>query len=132
MVDPITANGVTAALRQAAEASELILQHREQGRLPWRARFCYNARVMQLAKFFNSGIERMVYEPPVRNRLGLGRSGTAYTSPAWSMNVVYARLRPKGMISTFLFGLGLALFRFADRLTYVICERRTNAVAAAN
>jgi len=132
MVDPITANGVTAALRHAAEASELILKYRHRGSLPWRARFCYNARVLQLAKFFNSGIERIVYEPPVRNRLGLGRSGTAYTSPAWSMNVVYARLQPKGMISTFLFGLGLGLFRFASWLTYMICERRTNAVATAN
>ncbi len=132
MVDPITANGVTAALRQAAEASALILKYRKRGKLPWRARFCYNARISQLAKFFNSGIERIVYEPPVRNRLGLGRSGTAYTSPAWSMNVVYARLQPKGMISTFLFGLGLALFRFGSWLTYVICKRRSSAVATAN
>ena len=132
MVDPITANGVTAALRQAAEASELILKYRQRATLPWRARFCYNARVMQLAKFFNSGIERIVYEAPVRNRLGMGRSGTVYTSPAWSMNVVYARLQPKGMISTFLFGLGLAVFRFGSWLTYEICKRRNSVTAAAN
>jgi flavin-dependent dehydrogenase len=132
MVDPITANGVTAALRHAAEASELIVKYRDRGRLPWRARFCYNARIIQLAKFFNGGIERIVYEPPVRNRLGMGRSGTVYTSPAWSMNVVYARLQPKGMVSTFLFGLSLAVFRFGSWLTYVICKRRSNVVAAAH
>jgi flavin-dependent dehydrogenase len=132
MVDPITANGVTAALRHAAEASELILKYRHPGKLPWRARFCYNARIMQLAKFFNGGIERIVYEPPVRARLGMGRSGTVYTSPAWSMNVVYARLQPKGIVSTFLFGLSLAVFRFGSWLTYVICKRWSNVVAAAN
>jgi hypothetical protein len=52
-----------------------------------------------MAKFFNSGIEKIVYEPPVRNRIGVGRSGTVYTSPAWSMNVVYARLRPREILS---------------------------------
>jgi menaquinone-9 beta-reductase len=132
MVDPITANGVTAALRQAAEATGLILKYRKRATLPWRARFCYNARVMQLSKFFNTGIERIVYETPVRNRLGMGRSGTVYTSPAWSMNVVYARLQPKGMISTSLFGLSLAVFRFGSWLTYVICKRRNSFTAEAN
>ena len=34
MVDPITANGVTAALRHAAEASGLILKYRKRGTLP--------------------------------------------------------------------------------------------------
>jgi menaquinone-9 beta-reductase len=132
MVDPITANGVTAALRQAAEAAELILKYRRRGTLPWRTRLCYSARVVQLAKFFNTGIERIVYEPPVRNRLGMGRSGTVYTSPAWSMNVVYARLQPKGIISTYLFGLALGVFRFGSWLTYVICKWRGSKTAAAN
>jgi menaquinone-9 beta-reductase len=37
MVDPITANGVTAALRHAAEASRLVLKYRKRGTLPlWR------------------------------------------------------------------------------------------------
>src|ERR1700689_4388121 len=36
MVDPITSNGVTAALRHAAEASRMILQYRRRGRLPLR------------------------------------------------------------------------------------------------
>ena len=34
MVDPITANGVTAALRHAKEASGLILKYRKRGALP--------------------------------------------------------------------------------------------------
>ena len=72
MVDPITSNGVTAALRQAAEASSLILKFRTRGRLPWAARVSYSSRVLQLAKFFNSGIEKIVYEPWVRNRMASG------------------------------------------------------------
>src|SRR5271163_2764724 len=64
MVDPITANGVTAALRHASEASRLILKHRKRSSLPLAARFCYSSRIVQLARFFNSGIENTVYQPP--------------------------------------------------------------------
>ena len=129
MVDPITANGVTAALRHAAEASRLILKYRKRGTLPLWARISYSSRVLQMAKFFNSGIEKIVYEPPVRNRIGVGRSGTVYTSPAWSMNVVYARLRPKGIFSTFFLGLFLGAFRASAWAFYQLCKRLTPAAA---
>ncbi|HXM08411.1 MAG TPA: FAD-dependent oxidoreductase [Terriglobales bacterium] len=123
MVDPITANGVTAALRHAAEASSLILKFLRRGELPLRARICYSSRILQLAKFFNGGIEKIVYEPAVRNRIGLGNSGTVYTSPAWSMNVVYARLNPSGMLSTLFFNSLLAIFRASAWLLYQFCNR---------
>jgi menaquinone-9 beta-reductase len=124
MVDPITANGVTAALRHAAEASALILKFRGRGRIPLRSRISYSSRIVQLAKFFNSGIEKIVYEPPVRNRIGLRRSGTVYTSPAWSMNVVYARLKPTGVLSTFFFGSLLGVFRASAWILRQLCNRR--------
>ncbi len=107
MVDPITSNGVTAALRHASEASALVLKYRERRSLPLHARFCYSSRILQMAKFFNDGIEKVVYEPPIRNRIGLRNSGTLYISPAWGMNLLYARLSPKGVVSTFLFILSL-------------------------
>ena len=129
MVDPITANGVTAALRHAAEASRLIVKYLKRGRLPLLARVLYSNRIVQMAKFFNSGIEKIVYEPPVRNRIGMGSSGTAYTSPAWSMNVVYARLKPTGIFSTFLLGSLLGFFRASAWLFYQICKRRAPVAA---
>jgi menaquinone-9 beta-reductase len=129
MVDPITANGVTAALRHAAEASRLILKYRKRGTLPLLARISYSTRVMQMAKFFNSGIEKIVYEPPVRSRIGLGLSGTVYTSPAWSMNVVYARLKPEGIFSTFFLRLFLGAFRASAWAFYHLCKRLTPAAA---
>ncbi len=129
MVDPITANGVTAALRHAGESSGLILKYRKRGKLPLRARLCYSSRVLQMAKFFNSGIEKIVYEPPVRNRIGVGRSGTVYTSPAWSMNVVYARMKPRGMFSTFCLGFMLGAFRASAWAFYQFCRRSTAAAA---
>jgi menaquinone-9 beta-reductase len=127
MVDPITSNGVTAALRHAAEASSLILKYRGQGRLPLRARLSYSRRILQMARFFNGGIEKIVYETPVRNRIGVQRAGTVYTSPAWSMNVVYARMKPRGVVSTFLLGIFLGAFRASAWLFYQLCKWITPA-----
>ena len=106
----MTSNGVTAALRHAAEAAALILKFRERGELPLRARRAYSSRILQTAKFFNEGIEKIIYEPVVRNRIGLAMAGAVYTSPAWSMNVVYARLSPAGIIFDILFRGNAGIF----------------------
>ena len=111
MVDPITSNGVTAALRHSTEASKLILKYRKKAELTLLARVCYSSRILHMARFFNSGIEKMVYESPVRNVIGLQRAGEAYTTPAWSMNVVYARLKPFGALRTLLLDFILDTFR---------------------
>ena len=124
MVDPITSNGVTAALRHAAEASSLILKYRTKGKLPLLPRICYSSRIVQMAKFFNSGIEKIVYEPPVRNRIGLQKAGAVYTSPAWSMNVVYARLKPGGIFSTLLLNSMLGTFRLSAWVVYQFSRRK--------
>jgi flavin-dependent dehydrogenase len=111
MVDPITSNGATAALRHATEAASLILKSRNREELPFLSRALYSSRILQFAKFFNSGIEKIVYEPTVRNYIGTPRAGTVYTGPAWTMNLVYNRLRPQGLISTFLFNFTIGCCR---------------------
>jgi len=123
MVDPITANGVTAALRHAAEASALILKYRKRGAVPLRARIAYNRRILQMAKFFNVGIETILYEPAVRNRIGARASGKVYTTPAWSMNAMYARLKPKGILKTYLLGMVLGFWRACAWIISEYCKR---------
>jgi flavin-dependent dehydrogenase len=122
MVDPITSNGVTAALRHAAEASALVLKYHKRRRLPLRARISYSSRVFHVARFFNGGIETVVYQPPVRNQIGLRHSGTIYISPAWGLNLLYSRLRPNGNFSTFLFASTLGFFRGSEWILYRLCK----------
>jgi flavin-dependent dehydrogenase len=131
MVDPITANGVTAALRHAAEAAALILKFQKRGTLPLRARVAYNRRILQMAKFFNIGIEKILYEPAVRNRIGARASGKVYTTPAWSMNVVYARLKPKGILKTYMLGLVLSFWRACAWIFSAYCKRVPRASESA-
>ena len=64
MVDPMTSNGVTAALRHASEAAALIIKCRHRSRIPWIAAAMYSRRVQALARFFNCGIEKVITTAP--------------------------------------------------------------------
>jgi menaquinone-9 beta-reductase len=128
VLDPMTANGVTAALRHAEEASRIIVRSRNRKQLPWVPRSLYSRRVRYMANFFNSGIERVVYDWPIRNRIGPIRAGGLYTIPAWSINNIYSRIRPSGVTSTVLFGMFLGALRFAMNVFYQFCARSRSAV----
>ena len=111
MVDPMTANGVTAALRHAQEAAALLIRNRNASRLPRLGAAAYAWRVNDFATFFNSLIKKIVYERAIRARVGVLVAGDVYTIPAWLMNLVYSRTRPKGVIATACFGIVLRLLR---------------------
>src|SRR5271170_7546890 len=123
MVDPMTSNGVTAALRHAAEASRLIIQYRNRTGIPRLPAAMYSQRVLSLARFFNSGIENVLYDWPIRNRIGPFNAGDVYTITAWSMNVVYSRLRPQGFVKTTMFRLLLASLRYSLCAFHWFCSR---------
>jgi menaquinone-9 beta-reductase len=135
MVDPMTSNGVTAALRHAAEASSLIIRYRDRTRIPRLPAAMYSQRILSLARFFNSAIENVLYDWPIRNRIGPFTAGDVYTIPAWSINVVYSRLRPQGFVKTTLFRMLLASLRYSLCAFHWFCSRsrqrpRTISVAA--
>ena len=52
MVDPMTSNGVTAALRHADEASRLIIRFRNRRSIPRLPASMYSQRVLSLGKIF--------------------------------------------------------------------------------
>lgn len=120
--DPITGNGVTAALRHAAEASRLLEKFKNKRRISFWARTVYNLRVLQMGKFFNSLIEKLAYQWPIRDRMGLLAAGDAYTIPAWSINQIYSRLRPEGMLSTLPFCVFLMSIRGVAWIFYKLCR----------
>jgi flavin-dependent dehydrogenase len=122
MVDPMTANGVTAALRHASEASRILIESRRLQKIPYLKAAMYSRRVLGLAMFFNRGIERVIYESPIRNRIGVLQAGDVYTVPAWSLNSIYSRFRPHGACKTLLFGLLLDVFRGGEYLLYQVCK----------
>jgi flavin-dependent dehydrogenase len=124
MVDPMTSNGVTAALRHAREASRLIIRFHERKSIPHLPASIYSQRVLSLARFFNSAIEDVLYDAPVRNRIGLFKAGDLYTIPAWSINVIYSRVGAEGFWSTTFLRLLLASLRCGLGAFHWICQRR--------
>jgi flavin-dependent dehydrogenase len=129
MVDPMTSNGVTAALRQAEEASRLIIRFRDRKSIPRLPASMYSQRVLSLARFFNSTIEDVLYDWPIRNRIGPFHAGDVYTIPAWSVNVIYSRSRPQAFLGTTLFRLLLASLRYSLSAFRWFCSRRVSTPA---
>lgn len=111
--DPITGNGVTAALRHAAEASDIMIRYRKRRRIPLASRRAYGLRVVEMGRFFNSLIENMFYQPAVRQQLGVFAVGRVYTVPAWLTNLVYTRIQPNRLSGSMAFTSVLASLRMA-------------------
>jgi flavin-dependent dehydrogenase len=119
--DPITGNGVTAALRHADEATALIRRYRHQGTIPAVARAVYNLRVSAVGRYFNSLIEKLFYQPMLRDRLGLFGTARIYTLPAWLMNLIYTRTRPRGsLVRTLAISSIMATIRMITWAAYQI------------
>jgi menaquinone-9 beta-reductase len=132
MVDPMTSNGVTAALRHAQEAAQLLIRAGNRAVLPRLASALYMRRAVDLAQFFNCGIERVIYDWPVRERIGPLTAARAYTVPAWLFNLFYTRLQPRGLVGTYVFSAALGTLRCAASIAHWICRRfpRPAAVCA--
>lgn len=122
MVDPMTSNGVTAALRHASEAAALIIRYRHRHCLPWLACTMYSRRAQDIARFFNCCIEKVVYNRPIRNRIGIKTAGDVYTIPAWSLNHIYSRINPRGVLSSLFFFMLFGAFRAAASIMYAMCK----------
>ena len=125
--DPITGNGVTAALRHAAEACAIVMRYRKRRRIPLVSRRAYRLRVVEMGCFFNSLIENTFYQPAVRQQLGVFAVGRAYTVPAWLANLAYSRIEPNRFSGSIAFTSVLASLRIAAWTT-----NRASAYLARN
>ena len=110
--DPLTSNGVTSSLRHASMASSLIDRALGQGTTTRGRRWVYRHNVNGMARGLNTGIERLVYEPPVRRRLGIRAAVILYAFLGIVTNSLYSKSRPttpsRSACFAALFGLGRA------------------------
>lgn len=110
LADPITAIGVTAAVRHASEAAEII---RANAHDPGAARSqleAYDRRVRRVAGLYNLGIETLIYQPQLRRALGTRWASRAYVPLGYLTNSLYSRLRPTTAPRMAAFGVVLGLF----------------------
>lgn len=103
--DPLTANGVTAALRHAEEGTKFILASQERGSLSPRQQRVYNTNVQRMGRAFNHSIETSIYESSIRWGLGVMPAQKIYTAFSYVVNALYSKYRPQGWMSMLCFGL---------------------------
>ena len=92
--DPLTSNGVTAALRHASELAAVIADHADQ---PARTRARlrrFDKRSRRLAQIYNDGIESLMYESRLRRQFGIRWASRAYVPLGYLANSLYSRIRP--------------------------------------
>jgi hypothetical protein len=85
------------------------------------ARAVYNLRVSSVGFYFNSLIEKLFYQPALRDRLGLFGIARIYTVPAWLMNLIYTRTRPRGsLVRTLAIASVMAMIRMITWAAYQV------------
>lgn len=111
LADPLTGNGVTAALRHAQAASSLILESQGQTKLAEYPRWLYDANIRAITQIFNRSIEAVIYEGPLRRGLGASVAVTIYILVGFFTNVIYSKLQPQSRLELLLIRLWLVSSR---------------------
>jgi flavin-dependent dehydrogenase len=110
-VDPLTSLGVTAALRTASEAASVICAPLGNGSRYQPGLQDYDLRVRKLADLYNTAINTLLYEPTLREGVGLRWAARSYVVLGYVTNSLYARiLRPSRAGTRRVLAL-LAVFR---------------------
>jgi flavin-dependent dehydrogenase len=107
--DPLTANGVTAALRHAQDAAQMIKESLRQRSLSKQQQYVYNTNVCRMGHIFNYCIETAAYNRTMRRGLGSAMMIAIYTIFSYPVNALYTKIQPRSKSSMMIFGFILAL-----------------------
>ena len=108
MPDPLTSNGVTAALRHADAACRLI-QKAANG-LSRSQQQLYNTDILQMGHAFNRHIETGFYDWTLRWVFGPSNAVKIYVMFGYLINALYSKLEPQSWLGVGLFkGLLIAM-----------------------
>ena len=94
MVDPLTSNGVTAALRHADQGARLIADALDDRRLRRRRSWAFEATAPATIETLDLAMETFLYRPTIRRRLGLRSAVTLYAATGVVTNALYTKLDP--------------------------------------
>lgn len=111
MLDPLTSNGFTFALRSGAHAAELVERTLARDELPRGARRTYDRCQRRMARAFNEHIESAAYAGGLREVFGLRRATWVYVLFGFFANALCQRLRPRRAPALWALSAGLAAFR---------------------
>jgi flavin-dependent dehydrogenase len=125
MVDPLTSNGVTSALRHADRAARTVTDALDHNRLSRRHAWAYQHTAPATIATLDRAIEAFVYDPTIRQRLGLRRAVTLYAATGVLTNSLYAKLDP----TSFTRSVACAAVLAASRLWTAIASQTLTRLA---
>jgi len=117
MVDPLTSNGVTSALRHADQAARTVTLALTSDRCSRRQAWTYRHTAPINIVTLDRAIETFLYEPTVRRRLGLRWAVNLYAATGVITNSLYAKLNPTTVGRSIACAAMLAASRTWTRLT---------------
>ena len=103
MPDPLTSNGVTAAIRHAQAATHFMQKASDAGRLSTLQQQLYNRDILQLPQALNRSIETALYDWPIRQELSPAYAVTIYAMLAYLANALYSKFQPRNWLGVVLF-----------------------------
>jgi hypothetical protein len=131
MIDPLTSNGFTFALRFGAHAAELIAATLERSKLPPSRRRIYDSCQQRIAHAFNAHIHTTLHGARLRQPLGLHRATWVYVVFGFFANAFYQRLRPRSRPAELVLRVGLALFdAWIETWALIARKRRSTRLRA--
>lgn len=122
LVDPLSSSGVSAAIRHGVEAAAAIVSAERSPESRDRLLARYDRRVSDVARLYNEALERLLYHPRLRTRLGMRQAARAYVIVGYLVSALYNRIEPaesaaRQTTMTFtinLFHLWTRLWRFTS------------------
>ena len=116
MVDPLTSNGVTSALRHADRAARIVCDALDHTDLERGQAWAYRTTVPVAVTTIEAAIEAFLYQPAVRQRLGLAAAVNLYAATGVITNALYTKLQPVGVRRSLVCAVMLAASRLWTRL----------------
>ena len=132
MVDPLTSNGVTSALRHADQAARIVSEAFDRRALRRRDRWVYERTAPAMAATLEGAMETFLYAPDVRRRLGLRPAVNLYAATGVITNSLYAKLRPTNVARASACTVVLAASRGWTRIAAGALSRRERPVARSS
>lgn len=94
MVDPLTSNGVTSALRHADLGVRVVADALHDHHISRGRRWAYRNTAPAMAATLDRAIESFLYRPDVRQQLGIKWAVTLYAATGVITNSLFAKLDP--------------------------------------
>ena len=131
MVDPLTSNGVTSALRHAEGAARVVSSGLADGRHRRGLAWMYEHTAPTNVATLDRAIETFLYEPGFRRRLGLRAAVNLYAGTGVVTNSLYAKADPATPVRAVACAAMLALsrtwIRFARLVLFRLVPERRRA-----